>query len=200
MQTYSHFLVTVLGQKKLKQRSLMVHPVALLVGSVLPDLPFTLLTAVYMVYYIWFAPLPVTGQSVMEYRHFDSYFNDPVWIASHNLFHAPLILAALAAIGWFGSKRDQDWGAILFWFAIGARFHSLIDIFTHHNDGPLLLFPLNWSLRFISPVSFGHPDHYGHIFAPLEHLLDLGILAYFGYDRLKQRRLKQATPESSAGP
>ena len=143
-----------------------------------------------MAYYTWFAPLPVTNQSVMEYLHFDLYFNDPLWIASHNFFHAPLILLALGILGWSVMRQQQQWGVLLFWFAVGAGLHSVIDIFTHHNDGPLLLFPLNWQLRFLSPVSYWHPDHYGLIFAPLEHLLDVVLATYLVVFWLRRRRMR----------
>ncbi|MCB0191548.1 MAG: metal-dependent hydrolase [Anaerolineae bacterium] len=190
MQTYSHFLITAIGQTQLKRRGLAVSTTAILVGSVLPDIPFAILTAVFMAYYTWFAPLPVTNQSVMEYLHFDLYFNDPLWIASHNFFHAPLILLALGILGWSVMRQQQQWGVLLFWFAVGAGLHSVIDIFTHHNDGPLLLFPLNWQLRFLSPVSYWHPDHYGLIFAPLEHLLDVVLATYLVVFWLRRRRMR----------
>jgi hypothetical protein len=154
MQTYSHFLITAVGQERLKRRGLAVSTAAVLIGSVLPDLPFTLLTLTFMAYYTWFAPLPVSGQSVMEYLHFDLYFNDPLWIAGHNFFHAPLILLTLGGLGWWAIRQQRQWGRVLFWFAIGAGLHSFIDVFTHHNDGPLLLFPFNWQWRFPSPISY----------------------------------------------
>lgn len=191
MQTYSHFLITAVGQERLKRRGLAVSTAAVLIGSVLPDLPFTLLTLTLMAYYTWFAPLPVSGQSVMEYLHLDLYFNDPLWIASHNFFHAPLNLLALGALGWGAMRRQRPWGAVLFWFAIGAGLHSVIDIFTHHNDGPLLLFPFNWQLRFPSPISYWHPAHYGLIFAPLEHLLDAVLLVYLAVMWVRRRHHKR---------
>lgn len=193
MQTYSHFLMTVVGQERLKQRGLAVSTTAVLVGSVLPDLPFAVLTAVFMAYYNWFAPLPIADQTVMEYLHFNLYFNDPLWIAGHNFFHAPLILLTIGFTGWWVMQRQRLWGVLLFWFAVGAGLHSFIDIFTHHNDGPLLLFPFNWQLRFPSPVSYWHPDHYGLIFASLEHLLNAILLVYLLRAWLRQRhRPKQA--------
>lgn len=177
MQTYSHLLLTALGQKKAQQAGVPVHAQAMLIGSVLPDIPFFLLTLLGQLYYSWFAATP-TGESPMVYMHTTLYFTDPLWLASHNLFHAPLILAGIALVGFLATRRNSKWGRVLFWFAISAGFHSFLDIFTHFDDGPLLLFPLNWSWRFASPVSYWDPNHYGWIFAPLEHLLDLAILIY----------------------
>ena len=187
MQTYSHFLITAVGQEGLKRHGLAVSTTAVLIGSVLPDLPFAILTAVFMAYYTRFAPLPVTDQNVMEYLHLDLYFNDPFWIASHNFFHAPLILLAIGGLGWGATRRHRHWGRVLFWFAIGAGLHSFVDIFTHHSDGPLLLFPFNWQRRFPSRISYWHPDHYGLIFAPLEHLLDVALLVYLAVIWVRRR-------------
>lgn len=191
LQTYSHFLITAVGQDRLKRRGLAVNTAAVLVGSVLPDLAFAILTVVFMAYFTWFVPLSVSDQSVMEYLHFYLYFTDPLWIASHNFFHAPLILLALSGVGWWGTQRQKPWGAALFWFAVGAGLHSFIDVFTHHNDGPLLLFPFNWQWRFPSPISYWHPDHYGLIFASLEHLLDVTLLAYLAVLWVHRQRYRK---------
>jgi hypothetical protein len=59
---------------------------------------------------------------------------------------------------------------------MGAGIHTVIDIATHVDDGPLLFFPFNWSYRLQSPISYWDPEHYGLIFAPLEHLLDVALI------------------------
>jgi hypothetical protein len=70
MQTPTHFLVTAFLGHRYKSKSVIpVDMPALLTGAILPDIPFALLTGVYTVYYRWFAPLPVTDMSVMEYLH-----------------------------------------------------------------------------------------------------------------------------------
>jgi hypothetical protein len=69
MQTYSHFLVTVVADRQLVRRQIPVHTLAFLIGSVLPDVPFFLLTLLGEVYYRWFATTP-TGESPMIYMHF----------------------------------------------------------------------------------------------------------------------------------
>lgn len=38
----------------------------------------------------------------------------------------------------------------------------------HHNDGPLLFFPFDWSTRFASPVSYEGAEHYGAIVGPID--------------------------------
>jgi hypothetical protein len=56
--------------------------------------------------------------------------------------------------------------------------HTLIDIPLHVTDGPLLLFPLNWTLRYRSPVSYWDPSFYGREWSIFEHLLDAVLLIY----------------------
>ncbi len=192
MQTYSHFLITALAADGLKQREVAVRSKAVLWGSIMPDIPLGLLSLGYLAYYRWVAPLP-DGVSMMA--HFDTlYFTNPVWKAGHNFFHAPLIILAMVAMGVYAGRRGKGWGPTLLWFALGCGLHSFFDVFTHHSDGPLLLFPLNWDWRFISPVSYWDSDYYGNIFAPVEHLLDLGILIYFGRNWLLKRRAAQSAP------
>ncbi len=161
-----------------------VHLPAFVLGSVAPDLPLFLLTG-------WFFLVPrrQAGEDDLFGSLYDQYFfHHPVWIASHNFLHAPFILLGLAVLGRYALKRGRSWGFGLLWFTAGCALHSLIDIFTHHNDGPLLLFPFDWSLRFEGPISYWHPDYYGHIFLPLEMSLNVLILAYFGGRWWRKRR------------
>ena len=201
MQTYSHLLgsttarkwcglVTAALDRPLKSRGIAVHTPAFLLGAVLPDLPFFMFTIMGSIYYTWVAPVP-TGESPMVYMHFTLYFTDPLWLATHNFFHAPLILMVIGLLGYWGVHTIRDsssrWGLFLLWFVLGVALHSFIDIFTHAADGPLLLFPLNWTLRFNSPVSYWDPEHYGLIFVSLEHLLDFALLVYLSNAWWKRR-------------
>jgi hypothetical protein len=175
MQTYSHALINGALAGPLKRRGWEVSATAFVVGGVLPDIPFFLLTIMGGFYY-WIIGGTPTGESALIYMHMTLYFTDPLWVAAHNLLHAPLILLPLGALGYWAMKQQRRWGAFLLWFALGAGLHSLIDVFTHANDGPILFFPLNWSFRYNSPISYWDPDHYGLYFAPLEHLLDIFLI------------------------
>lgn len=164
-----------------------VHMGALLLGSVLPDLPFTVLTLGGEIYYRWFAVLPASG-SIMEYLHFTLFYTDLVWIIGHNFFHSLIINTSLLVLGYYGFRHQKRWGLFVFWLAVSMEFHTLIDIFTHHTDGPLFLFPLNWSYRFASPISYWEPAYYGHLFMIFEYGLDLLILGYLGWQWWQRRR------------
>lgn len=187
MQTPTHFLLTAFLNRTLPGHDKAVHTGALLFGAVLPDLPITVLTLVGELYYRWFASLPTDG-TVMEYLHFTLFFTDPFWIVSHNFFHSLVINALLLTIGGCGWQRRRRWGFFLFWLAISLLFHTVIDIATHHSDGPLFLFPLNWTYRFASSISYWEADYHGRTFTVFEYTLNALIVAYFGWHWLWSRR------------
>jgi hypothetical protein len=87
MQTQSHFLMTAAALTPLRRRDWLDATViaALLVGAVLPDLAFFVLTVGGELYYRWLAPPPPTP-SIMEYLHFTLFYTDPLWIVAHNFF------------------------------------------------------------------------------------------------------------------
>ena len=202
MQTISHFLMTGAVNHQLRKTTIPLHTKAFLIGSVLPDMPFALLTIAGEIYYRWFA-VPPTDQSIMEYLHFDLFFTNPLWIISHNFFHSLVINTILIVLGYIGIRSQQSqnrktgpepiegWGLPLFWLAISTQFHTIIDIFTHHSDGPLLFFPLNWTYRFPSPISYWETAYHGRTFIVFEYLLDALIIGYFVII-WRQRRAKEA--------
>ncbi len=171
MQTYSHLLITAVIQRKTQCKS---NP-ALLAGSVMPDLPLVLLSIGYILDRRFVRPhLPDKTRCSPTFN--DLYFNNPWWIAAHNILHAPFPLFLFGLIGYLG--RRHRWGAQLFWFAVGCGLHTAVDIFTHADDGPVLLFPLDWRKRFHSPVSYWDPAHHGRLFRLFEHLFDLLLVGY----------------------
>jgi len=180
MQTPTHFLTTALLDRYLPETVVPKHTIGFLIGAVLPDLPFTLLTAFYEIYYQWFAELPPNPyNSVMEYLHFDLFFNDSVWIIGHNTFHSLVVNLSLIGVGYLALKRNRRWGIILFWLAVGMLIHTVIDIFTHTSDGPLMFFPFNWTYRFSSPVSYWEATHFGQVVMVVEYTINFMILFYF---------------------
>jgi membrane-bound metal-dependent hydrolase YbcI (DUF457 family) len=186
MNTYTHLLMTAAARVGLEQRRIRVNVRAALLGSVIPDVPLLLLTTIYIIYYRYIDPIPA-DEHIFSGRYDQLYFEDPLWIITHNMFHAPLMVGLLVGLGYYAMRTGRAWGGPLFWFALACGLHSLVDIFTHHNDGPLLLFPFNWEYRFITPISYWDDDHYGNIVGPLEHLMDLGIIIFLVVTWLRQR-------------
>ncbi len=195
MQTQSHFLMTALAADVLRSRGVPVRGKALLLGSFLPDMGLLVLTVGYGAYRFWIGPallgLAPPAEHLFGSEYDRLYFTDPVWITVHNALHAPLMLLAYALIGWWAHRRGHGWGASLLWFVAGCTFHSVVDILTHVNDGPVLFYPFNWSYRFTAPVSYWDPAHGGREFALFEHALDGLIVAYFAV-KFALRRLRPA--------
>ena len=175
MQTYSHVLITAWLARHLTRRGVPLDAAALLTGSALPDAALGALSAGYVLDRRLLRPhLP--DKTLCSPTYNDLYFNNPWWIAAHNLLHAPLIVLLLGATGFH--FRVRPWGRRLAWFAAGCGLHSLVDIFTHADDGPVLLFPLEWHRRFRSPVSYWDPAHGGRRFRLIERLVDVTLAGH----------------------
>lgn len=178
MRTHSHLLMTAVLNDGLKSLAVPVHPRALLLGSILPDVPLLALTLGFVARRTW-SGVPATVDPICGPHFNDLYFHHPFWLAAHNLLHAPLLIGLMAWLGHhLGLRRQKKSGLVLFWFALACALHSLIDVITHHADGPLLLFPFNWHYRFPAPVSYWDAEHGGKKFALFERLLDLAAVVY----------------------
>jgi hypothetical protein len=174
MRTASHLLLTGVIGRRLQQRGAHVHLPALLLGSVLPDIPLALLSAGYKLVNArrGRAAPAASVPDRFDIGCHDLFHNDPLWIAGYGLFHAPLVIAALFLAGAAAGRRD------LRWLTVGLALHSAVDVPAHHDDGPLLFFPLDWRYRWRSPLSYWDREHYGDRFAALETAMDLLLAAY----------------------
>ena len=178
MQTQSHLLLAAAAITPLRRWPGAIYAPALLLGAILPDIPFFLLTVAGNISYRWLAAPPPTP-SIMEYLHFTLFYSHPLWIVSHNFFHSLLTDGALLLVGlWWWKRRGSCWGMMLFWLAASMLVHVGIDFVTHNSDGPLIWFPVNWDYRFASPVSYWEADHFGRTFRVFELTLDLVLLAF----------------------
>ena len=172
-----------------------------ILGGLAPDLGLYLMTGLAAAYY------PLTqGLSLEETFRLvfdDLFYTSPGFIVAHNLLHAPLVIAALIGAGEWAkrSSRLPRTGRALQAFGLGCAVHTALDIPVHHNDGPLLLFPFDWSLRFNSPVSYYDPDHYGSIVAPVDLTITVVGLAAIGWVALRRRRSRRrGAPAPSLTP
>lgn len=157
---------------------------ALGLGAWAPDLALTTLTLGGL---IWFQNVHGwTANQTAQHMFKQLFYNDPIWIFLHNFLHSPLMVAILAAANglflrpWPGLQR---W---LKYFLIACFFHDLVDVVTHYDDGPLALFPLNWSWRFASPISYWDPQHGGRQFAVFEIVLDVVLAIYVVWPNRKR--------------
>lgn len=89
MNSPTHFLMTAALRQALP-RIPMVRS-AVLIGSVAPDVAFYLLTLSSFLYFHNVMGWPLNEAA--RYIFGTLYFEDPVWIAAHNLLHSPVSLA-----------------------------------------------------------------------------------------------------------
>ena len=172
MNTPSHLIITAALVESAPAGRVVRS--AALVGSVAPDVPLYLLSGGAYVYV-----RHVRGWQSSDAFHYvfdELFFHDPWWIALHNTLHSPLVLLVALACLWHAKGGRQAFLASWWvWFLLSCLLHSLIDIVTHYDDGPLLLFPLDWTTRFSSPVSYWDPRHFGRQFTIFEVSLCLAI-------------------------
>lgn len=73
------------------------------------------------------------------------------------------------------------------WFLASCMLHTLVDIPVHHDDGPLVFWPVNWSYRFASPISYWDRAHYAAIVIPLELTLATVLAGKLIYGWIQSR-------------
>jgi membrane-bound metal-dependent hydrolase YbcI (DUF457 family) len=175
MNTPSHLIINAAIGKNINGKVDIVQS-AFLWGAVMPDIPFGILSVVATFYYR--VIVGYQSPDLMEAVLHPLYFNNPFWISAHNVLHSPLALGLFLAILWRWRNQPGKVPRWLYWFFVGCALHTGIDILTHYDDGPLLLWPLNWQFRFHSPISYWDPAHYGRQFAVFELVLDVVLLGY----------------------
>jgi len=188
----SHLVINAAIEKKFGAKYKLAKS-AFLWGSVTPDLPLLFLSIGYFVYRRYLSPQPLDGimNSTFDYL----YFNNPFWIAGHNFLHSPTALLIYAIILWRFVDKPNTRGHWWLSFVFGCMVHSVIDILTHYDDGPVLFFPLDWHIRFHSPVSYWDRAHYAGQFFWVELGINVMLLGYLFLPKLIQR-FKKKTPQT----
>ncbi len=202
MNTPSHFLITAAAARLFKVPERWHLPFRALVwGSLAPDIALYLLSVGAAVWY------PFTrGWSIgnsLDYAFDHLFFTNMGWIFLHNLLQAPLILLAGIGVALYIIKlggRRANLGRWLLAFFLAALLHTFLDIITHHDDGPLLLFPFNYQIRFVSPLSYWDPSHYANIVFPTELVLDLICAVYLITYYIKRKVVKYKTSSRGNPP
>ena len=203
MNTPSHFFINYAFARiaKLPQRY-NVKMSAVVWGSLAPDIALYLLTLCAVIYY----PLAhrwTIGQA-MEYSFDTLFFENIVWISAHNLLQAPIVLLTgialsiillrTASMHNFRSTPTWRWTLVFF---LSCFLHTLIDIFTHHDDGPLLLFPFNDTVRFFSPISYWDNSYYANIFFIFEVAINIACIIYLVVHFINARKQKIQETQSA---
>ncbi|MEZ4605354.1 MAG: hypothetical protein R2880_10640 [Deinococcales bacterium] len=194
MQTYSHVIISAALAKSQKLKGIKAPHFKLsawIWGSLLPDLGLIILSlaciAIDMGRGLSLDPEKPSSESLTWRLFEDWFFHNPWVISLQNLFHSPLLLGFFILLAYLLWQRGWQRTTFFFWLFCGCMFHTMIDIPLHHDDGPLLLFPLNWNLRFHSPLSYWDPRYHGREFFVFEHLLDLGLILFWLLAYFKRR-------------
>jgi hypothetical protein len=204
VQTYSHVIIAAALRKPFEKLAVKKNlpPVrlsALIWGGFFPDLALILLT-VFFALKDFGSGLEFGSEDFFNTSYVGKLFNDwffnNLWVISaQNMFHSPIMLTVFIGLAYFLWRRGVKGAGWVFWLFCACMTHTLVDIPLHREDGPLLLFPFNMHLRFISPVSYWDPEHYGRQFFVFEHALDALLLTFFISKAMiawvKRRRNKQ---------
>lgn len=80
-----------------------------MIGAVLTDVPLVMLS---LGTYITARMEAGQDTSMVRRAAFDErYFRDPLWIAAHNVFHAPILLVLVLAFLWRYRHHPGSWWA-----------------------------------------------------------------------------------------
>lgn len=147
MNTPAHAMVNLLVMGR--QQRIAVQ-LAVLVGAVLPDVP------IFLFYFVEKVLRGTPEQVIWSQVYFQEHWQNFI-----DLFNSvPLMLLGLAL-----SLGAQSTEAIALFLSM--MLHVVGDLPLHHDDAHRHFFPLSdW--RFISPVSYWDPRHYGHWVTPIE--------------------------------
>lgn len=173
MNTPSHFIMTAAARKALPKVPMVRSAVWL--GSIAPDIPLYLISFGAYVYFT--KVLSWTPRAAFNHMYDTLYFEDPWWIGCHNFLHSPVVLVTALLI-LRAVKKSSDLVNWLQWFCAACLLHAFVDIATHYDDGPVLLWPLSQTLRFYSPISYWDANHFGRQFAVFELIFDAALVAY----------------------
>lgn len=162
MNTPSHIILNLafIGQRS-GQTNLVIA-----FGSLLPDLPI-------FGFYLWAKFIAKVPESKIWS---ELYFQDPcqTFVAlSHSIPIALLVWSIAYLNGW----------ETLQFICLSCLLHSLEDFPVHHDDAHRHFFPFS-NYRFISPISYWDPKHYGAIVAAVE-LGSVAISSFLVFPRIQ---------------
>ncbi|MEM7772858.1 MAG: hypothetical protein AAF327_20395 [Cyanobacteria bacterium P01_A01_bin.37] len=170
MNTPAHAMVNLFFMGR--QQGLAIQ-LAIVTGAILPDIPI-------FVFYFVEKILRKTPERIIWSQ---VYFQEN-WQNFIDVFNSlPLMVLGLAISIWGKST-------VAIALFISMMLHIAGDLPLHHDDAHRHFLPFsNW--RFISPVSYWDPRHYGNIVVPLEILAVIVscVVLFLSYDSLSARAL-----------
>ena len=158
MMTQTHLLVaaSLLAKPGEKLRN-----TAVIIGSFIPD------AAIYTLF-VWSKLASIPEQKVWR----EIYWQEPwqTWTAAGNSVPFVMLLGFAGVAALRIPALAYRIGLFAVFLALAALTHVAGDLPVHVDDAHRHFWPLSdW--KFISPVSYWHPDHHGGIFSILESVL-----------------------------
>ena len=165
MNTQSHVIMgaVIFG------RGLSAKAWAGALGGLVPDVPMILIVLV----------LKLSG--VPTHTIFDEMYWQNWWQVTNAIGHNFWLWSGLVILGLVNRDRlsssaqaFDNWTRVSL-FAGSALLHTAVDFFCHREDAHMSFWPVTrW--KFISPVSYYDPAHYGIWFSLLEAMLGLCLM------------------------
>jgi len=153
----------------------------MIAGATAPDIPLALIWS-------WVAAGVTLRSGSVSQAEIQQAF-DPIYFGSgwtsglHSVLHSPLSLLGLLFLAHVARSMSPDLASRTWVFLMGAATHSLVDIATHIQDGPLVLWPINKSLRLEGFVSHWDPVHGGIWMTGLESGASIFVAGYIILER-----------------
>lgn len=160
MITPSHIIYGWALAKATKSEPDRKRTLAFVAGGFIPDLP------VYTFFVVHTFLLGTAQREMWDTLYFDSAWT-PFITLSHSLLIWPLLLLFASC-----TKR-----MILKYVAISALLHITLDFFVHHDDAYRHFWPISeW--KFMSPISYWDPQHYGQWVGAIDSIVIVGLLGW----------------------
>lgn len=164
MKTPSHALVGYLSARFMGFDR--AKTTVCVLGACLADLPLSLAYVYFLVECYWQAG---HYDGVFIQARMDGIYFENSWLLiAHNLFHSPVSIGYLMLIALICFKLKNGNMGLALAYLVGSLSHALLDVISHINDGPLVLWPLNDEIRFVGLFS--------HWFMGLPLLIELGAI------------------------
>ena len=169
MNTPTHLVVNLAALAKKEKPEFNPYIIA---GSFLPD-------TMAFVLFVWEGIIKQTPQRII----WDEIYFSPSWQTAINYLNSIPVLIGIILLSY--------WKKILplYYLSFSMLIHVLLDFPLHNDDAYAHFLPFSdW--RFVSPISYWDPNHYGNIFGIIE-LFIFGMAAYIAYRKLNNKYAKR---------
>ena len=161
MQTPSHAVVSLFLCRKSENWK---QTLAVVFGAFVPDINMFL----FYGYQKW---IGTPEETIWSTTYFEEH-----WQLFFDWFNSIPIYVALAALAYWLDRR------VLFLIASSALVHVLCDLPVHNDDAHRHFLPFShW--RFVSPVSYWDPQHYGIIAASVEYITAVSMCVFLSFGK-----------------